>query len=447
MELLYALLNLLSADERKELLQACKGSAKAELRLIHHLLRHADEDAKTATKTLKLSATTFNKSQSLAKAFLLQFVRRSIQTPYDDVSILQRLSLQGEMDVALNFYRELERSYETKQLWSLLDALYIEGFRIAQISDKSGLIEQVAASRSANVERLKRYVNCYGRIMVEMLAVERFEERKELPANQLAKLDNIYKEAVEIGHHVLIHNALNILYNANARYSNDPQKTWGIVQKITANREKYKAIMNPLTFSTTKITLVNFLSTHHGFGNPEDYVRDFEATMADGGILARVTFYYCLIGYYLSNKEIGKVEHYLKLLESVEDTSKFKQYRSIVLAIKAFIEGNMKAFNTHFKAFYEHPTHIDFPDMEGVLRMMELIVIRRAKDEFLFESRLQALRVYMSRNLNKKRYAEDYELLNYIANPESAKNRGVLKKLEGSYYRNIRLLVNVLEEG
>ena len=444
MELLYALLKLLTPVGQEELREACKSSTRAELRLIRHILRHPAAEAPAAAKTLKLSPATFNKSQSLAKAFLLQFIRRSVQTPYDDVSILQRLSLQGDIDVALNFYRELERSFEARQLWALLDALYIEGFRIAQISDKPGLIEQVAASRNANMSRLQRYVNCYGRIMVEMLAVERFEERRELPAGQLAKLENIYSEAVEIGHHVLIHNALNILYNANARYFNDPQKTWSIVQKIGANRERYKAIMNPLTFSTTKITLVNFLSTHHGFGDPEDYVRDFEATMADGGLLARVTFYYCLVGYYLTNKDIAKVDHYMALLGSVEDTSKFKQYRSVVSAIKAFLEGNMKAFNTHFKAFYQHPTHIDFPDMEGMLRMIELIVLRRAGDELLFASRLQALRVYMSRNLNKKRYAEEYALLNYIANPQ--KNRQAFKKLQGSSYRNIRLLVDVLEE-
>ncbi len=446
MELLYALLKLLSEEQRRQLKQVCDKSTKAELRLLLYILDHTESDSGSIAKKLKLSVTTFNKSQSLAKTFLLQFIRQSIQTPYDEVSILQKLSLQGDMNVALNFYRELERSYETKQLWSLLDALYIEGFRISQISGKPGLIEQVAEKRNENIRRLQKYVSCYGKIMVEMLAVERFEERKELPAKELAKLEGIYKEAVEIGHHVLIHNALNILYNANARYFNAPEKTWAIVEKITKNREQYKAIMNPITFSITKITLINFLSTHDGFGEPEKYVRDFESTVEDGGILARVTFYYALIGYYLANKELNKVEEYLKLLEPVEDTSKFKQYKSIVLAVKSFLEGNLKGFNTHFKAFYLHPTHTQFPDMECVLRIIELIVIRRTKDALLFDSRLQALRVYMSRNLNKTRYAEEYELLNYIAHPEAAKNKQVFKKLKSSYYRNIKLLVGALEE-
>jgi hypothetical protein len=81
-----------------------------------------------------------------------------------------------------------------------------------------------------------------------------------------------------------------------------------------------------------------------------------------------------------------------------------------------------------------------------MLRMLELMVIRIQKDEFLFESRLQALRVYMNRNLNKTRYAEEFMLLNCMANPSLKRNRGLILQLKDSAYYNIRLLVLLYDQ-
>jgi hypothetical protein len=77
---------------------------------------------------------------------------------------------------------------------------------------------------------------------------------------------------------------------------------------------------------------------------------------------------------------------------------------------------------------------------------MELIIIRKSGDELLFDSRLQTLRVYMQRNLNKKRYKEEYDLVNYLAHPETPKNKQIFKTLKNSTYRNTRLLVNLIAE-
>jgi hypothetical protein len=84
--------------------------------------------------------------------------------------------------------------------------------------------------------------------------------------------------------------------------------------------------------------------------------------------------------------------------------------------------------------------------MECILSIMELIIIRKSGDERLFDSRIQTLRVYMQRNLNKKRYKEEYDLVNYLAHPETSKNKQIFTTLKNSAYRKIRLLANLIAE-
>jgi hypothetical protein len=287
-------------------------------------------------------------------------------------------------------------------------------------------------------------VEKYGQVMVEMLGVERFEKRGENPLDYLNRAEHLYQEAKQVGHHVVIHNALNTIYMIYARYFNEPEKTWQTIQLVNENRKRFAKIMNPLTKATTKITTINFLSIYEGFGNPEDLIADCEATIDLGGVLARVNFYYSLLGYYLTEERLDRVNHYLGLLEQVEDTTKFHQYKAIIMAIKAFIEDNEEQYQYWFNQFYDDPTHVDFPDMECMLRILELVTLYKPKSMMLYRSRLQALRVYMNRNLNKDRYFEEHSIINFLSHPEKENNQQQLLTLQNSYYRNVRFLVRHL---
>lgn len=445
MELIYSLLKLLNEKQLKELAELCGQNERAEYKLLLLYIIGEKIEAKTTAKKLKLTPASFNKTQTLAKDALVNFVKIDMQSFTDKIVIVQRLLMIGENKSAQKLYTALEKEYELKQAWNMLEQLYIEGFRIAQISGDIALIEDVAERRSKNIERLMRNVQCYGKVMVEMLSVERFEERKEDPHKYLQRAEQLYHEAMLTGHHVVIHNALNTLYMIYARYFNEPEKTWQIIQKITENREQYKEAMNTMTAAVSKISKANFLSIHTGFDDPEKNFADCEATIEVGGVLAKVNFYYALLGYYLCEEKIPQVNKYLGLLEQLEDTTKFKQYKAIVLAVKSFIDEDFAAFHKYYQEFYADPTHIDFPDMEFVLRILELVLLYKEKETLVFDSRLQALRVYMNRNLNKTRYAEEYQIVNCLASHDPKKSLKPLEELnQKSYYRNIRLLSKLI---
>ena len=423
----------------------CEKTERAEYKLLLLYIAGGEIVPKDTAKKLKLTEATFHKTQTASKDTLLNFVKQYVESPIDKIVVVQKLLMLGENKSAIKLYTALEKEYESKQAWNMLESLYIEGFRIAQITGDINYMEETANKRSKNIERLMLNVQSYGKVMIEMLSVERFEERKEDTTKYLKRVEKLYQESLAIGHHVVIHNALNTLYMIYARYFNEPQKTWAVIQKITQNREQHKDAMNALTAAVTKVSNLNFLTIHCGFENPEDHIVDCLATIEIGGVLAKVNIYYALLGYYLTEEKPAQVKKYLRLLEEIDDTTKFKQYKAIVMAVKCFIEDDMKGFDKWYRDFYADPTHIDFPDMECMLRILELVNLKREKEQLVFDSRLQALRVYMNRNLNKTRYAEEYILVNCLAGSDIAKSRKTLQELyQKTYYRNIKFLSKIL---
>ena len=444
MRILADLVQILSEEQKQQLKLRVEVSGKAEMHLVKLLLQNPLISEAEQVKQLSISAGTLNKTQTLAKDYLFDFVASQQVNPFDSIWVIQQLLHRGLLDSGKKIYKQLVKSYEDKQQWNMLEILYIEGFRIAQITGDLKWMRRVSDERRLNAEKVKEHAILYGEVLFEMLAVERFDTRSGNIAKYFERIETLYERVNKLGHHVLIHNMLNTLYMLYARYENNPDKTWGIICKVNDNRKRFSHAMNAITAAISKLNTINFLCIYYGYGNPETFRADCEKTIATGGVLAEVNFNYALLGYYLSEQNVVEAEKILKRLSTLHDATKFSLFHSIVNAVKHFGDGDYMQFRISLAEFNTHADHKDFPDMDVMLRFLELMLLKKERELQVFGSKTIALKKFMTRNLNRVRFKEEFNLLAFMSNPESARSRKIFSALQSSKYRNMRLLVRQL---
>lgn len=454
MEQIWSLFNLLNQEQKNELKTLARKSNNAAEKLIFCLLNE-EQNEKELCKKLKLSEATFNKVQTQAKDFLVTFLKTKMKSPMAEVQLIQQLILKGEIKTAQKLFTAQEKDCIQKQNWQMLDFLYHEGFRLAQMTGDLKFLETVAIKRSNSIYKYADYVKLYGEVMFEMVRSEKFEERKEDVVAYLEKAKELNKRAYEGGHHALIHNTLLILYHQYSRYYNEPDITWGVVQKIIENHELYEKVMNPITDAIVRINVINFLCIYDSYGSPEPLIPEAWKRINVGGVLAKTNLIYALLGYYLCEENTPAVRKYLGELEKLQDKTHFSSFQSVVQAILCFIEKNYTGFKLQIDLFYNDPNHINLPDSEVMVRILELLVLKQEirmdngmkqmMDEKHYQSKTDALRVYFNRNLNKTRYSEEYDILSFLSTP-SKKNREKVEVLHQSKYRNSKLLAKYVLE-
>lgn len=454
MEQILSLLNILSTEQKTELKKRYNKSTVAAEKLIVFLLSGTTDEREISAK-LKVSIATFSKVQTQAKDLVAGFYRLKTTSPLASVQLVQALIMKGELKTAQKFFTALEKENEQKQNWQMLDFLYHEGFRLAQMNGDIKFLEQVTRKRAKYALQYADYVKLYGEVMIEMVRGEKFEERKADVNTYLKSAQALNARAYAGGHHALIHNTLLILFHIYSRYFNEPQKTWAIVQQIMANHQKYELVMNRITDAIIRLNVINFLCVYDTYGSPEKFLIETWKRIDRGGVLAKANLINAMLGYYLSIGDISNAKKYLAELEKVQDKTHFASFKSIVQAILCFIEGNYTGFTLYLNLFYNDPNHINLPDSEVIVRILELLVLKKEmskdsstkqmNDEQYYQSKAEALRVYFNRNLNKVRYAEEFDILTYLTTP-SAKNKAKVQQLHHSKYRNSKMLAKYVLE-
>jgi predicted RNA-binding protein with EMAP domain len=438
MEQIWSLFTLLSEEQKSDLKSRCRKKNNAIEKLLLYLLDD-EKDEKELIKKLKVTIASFSKIQTQAKDYLIAFIKQSLQNPYDDIQIVQLLLMKGEIKTATKLYNSLEKEYESKEKYQILDILYNEGFRIGQLKGDVKFLEEVTQKRSVSIAKYAAYVQLNGEIMIEMVRAEKFEERKEDIDSHLSKIKELHKRALANTNPILIHNTLLLLFHHYSRYFNEPDKTWDVVKKMDQNRIQNKDRFSAGTDSIVSLNMVHFLSFHEGYGSPEPLYTAILTRIEAGGRLAKINLYYVILAYYLSQLNIKMVIKYLDELERIEDRTHFAPFKNVVSAILAFIEKDYKTFHAELQLFYTNPDHISLPDSEVTVRILELLVLHKENEEWHYKSKIDALRMYMARNLNKTRYAEEFDILAYLTTA-SAKNRAKIELQKQSKYRNSRVL-------
>jgi hypothetical protein len=435
MEQISSLFKLLTEEQKKELKTKYRRSTNTGEKLIHLLLTEEIGEAELLKK-LSTTALALTKIQVQAADILTEYIQQHTLTPFDEAQVIQLLLKSGGVKAALKLFHSLEKEYEGKQLWALLDNLYTLGYTIAQTTKDITLTESIAAKRSLYAAKHSAYVKLQGEILIETVSAG---ENKQPGKPHLSKLQKLNKQAYEIAHYELIHHSLVLLFNHFISYYNQPDKTQEVVNKIAENRKKFSAAYNAANDAAARLANATFLCTYEGYGSPEAHVNEAWKRIDYAGENAKSELMHALLNYYLCEGNTTKAHYYLGELEKVQDKKSFAPFKSMVMAITSFIENNYTGFKLNIDMFYNDHATVNSPALEAMMRIMELLILKHDKEEKALKTKISALKLFVEQNLHKKRYSETYDLLEFIGNP-NAKNKTKIEALKQSHYRSSRML-------
>jgi len=447
MELYKTLIEIVPADLHSILKNKFENEKSLPARIINDLLTNKDINGEWLTKRYELSSGMLNKTLTQVKDLLWEFNSYHIQTSFDDIFVLRQLLMQGKTNNALKFYNSLKKKFDLTQQWDKLDCLYTEGLRYAQIIGDPDMAIEIASERKTNSNRLHQYTLLYSEIIPEMIQLESYKTKK-ININYAYYIEELYQRSVRINHHVLIHNCLHLKYLIYIRFNNTPQSVYSIVNAMRKNAEEFKTAMAPITYSIALNNYVNFLSIYTSFGKPDEYIKQLQKTIHHGGAIAMLNFYYAVLEYYLYEKRFKDFDSWLGQLNELKDDTKFAQFRIALLAMYSFAKNDHVSFSYFMSQFYEHPSHLNFPDIQINLRILEAMMMLRKKHGDVLLSRLEALRIFLGRNLDKDRYKDERLIIAILNKLNEEKNPDPkdLVELKNTPYRNVAFLSSFLEE-
>lgn len=447
MELYRNLIDIIPPEQYEELEKRYSQETSLHAKIIYDLLTNPEITSEQIFARYKISEGTFNKTLTRVKDILWDFNARYIETGYDDIFVLRKMLMYGKIKNTLKFFNSLKKKFELTQQWEKLDCLYTEGLRYAQITGDETMASQISQERKENSIRLHEYTLIYSEIIPEMIKLEGFKIKKFDTAYAYL-IENLYSKSIQTGHHLLIHNSLHLKYLLYARFKNTPENVYSIINAIKNNAEYYKHSMAPITYAIALNAYVNFLCTYRNFESPDKYVKSLHRIIHHGGKMAIVNFYYSMLEYSVFEKKIDSIEYWLNELQSMEDESKFSQYKFVIIAIKNFIEEDYHSFTKNFQNFYSDPSHLNFPDLEITLRLLEAILLIKKNEGDVAFSRLTALRIFMGRNVDMERYKNErtvVALLNKI-NEQRKDIDEELLMIKESHYRNINFISEIIKD-
>jgi hypothetical protein len=389
--------------------------------------------------------STFNKACTEAKQELIEEVKKLVLSPFDDVYLLRTLVLGGHFATALKYSTQLEKLFEIKQQWQHLELLYIEISRMCQATGDLKLTSVISKKRIRNAGRLKGFAELSAELNQLLFEFEVYEKKK-LPVKFVRQLDQKQKKARSLGHYTLIHNALQLEYLYYSRYTNNYVQARKYAFEIYKNRDHHQQNLNDITAALALNAYLNYLFIYQD-RSPDNLVEDLRHQITVAGKHAEINFYYGWMDYLLYEGRSGELNELLRFLEP-NDNTKFTVYRQSIEALKYFAEGNFDLFRQSMSSFYMDASRLDFPEAECMLRIAEVIrlIADRKEDDALYK--LNALRVFIDRNLSE-RYNYEREIVSMLTRYVNRRVKPVqwkeyLEQLGKAPYRNIRFLGRIL---
>lgn len=429
---------------QRECMRSFFGSNKTLVEKLICLLLDEKADKKTLAVQLKTNAGTLNKVCTQAKQELIAEMKKFADNPYGDIYLLKSLVIQGHFVPARKLLFQLEKNFENKQQWQHLELLYIEGARFCQATGDLSLSKLLAARRVKNVKRLAAFIELSADLNNLLFEFEVYEYKK-LSSAFLDKLKSLHKKADRCGHFTLIHNALQLQYLFYSRYTNDHRKVAELATAVFKNRKEYLKRLNEIAAVLALNTYANYISLYNGEFTAS-LVKQVLKDIGLAGKHALFNFYYALSEYYLFEKRFDELTSLMQETETLTDNSKFNVYRTGLLAMRSFEEGQMEQFRKYTGQFYTDAGRLDFPETECFLRILEVLKLLSDKklDDALYK--LNSLRVFIDRNLNH-RHIYERNLVSFLTRvaKETVKEsemKSFLLSLSESPYRNIRYLAH-----
>jgi hypothetical protein len=434
---------VLSSVQKEQILQALRKEENSVSMIIRSVLLH---NTLPAAKELQLNTSTYTKNVSLARQQLFELAAQTLGSEFAEIELVQKLLEAARTDTAFKYIKQLEKQYETTQKWLLLERLFVEAFRFAQITGDGKLLLAFEKKRNANIERYAEFSRLSGILMREIILHEGFSLRPPDEKQYLKKLQGIQQRTRSLKHYKLIHNSYFIEYMFLSRFSGNATRIKDCIRQMRDNCKQHRDSMDSITLETAELNYINYLCIYSGTEDPDRAAELlFNQTLHSGNYI-KSNLCLTMLEYAAFEGKQKTFDTWFGRLQELQDDTKFSPYVNALLAVNAFGKQDWNAFKKATEKFLSDPSRMLFPDMQFFVRMLELYrqLQHEAYDITLMLASIKTLKVFAARNLNKNRFAEDLTLLQYLEKTILAlskhKKKPVLQ-MELSTFRNTGFLL------
>jgi hypothetical protein len=404
---------VLTNTQKERILQTGKKEENSVALIIRSVLLH---NTLPDAKALELNDSTYTKNVSLARQRLFELAAQTLGSEFSEIELVQKLLEAARTDTAFKYIKQLEKQYETTQKWLLLERLYVEAFRFAQITGDGKLLLAYEKKRNANIERYAEFSRLSGVVMQEIILHEGFSLRPPDEKQYLKKLQGIQQRTRKLKHYKLIHNSYFIEYGFLSRFSANASRIKNCIHQMLENCRLHAASMDQITLETAELNHINYLCAYSEAENPEKAAEQLFGKVLHSGNYIKSNLCLTMLEYAAFEEKQKTFDTWFERLQELNDDTKFSPYVNALLAVNAFGKQDWSAFKKTTEKFLSDPSRMLFPDMQFFVRMLELYrqLLHEAYDVTLLLASIKTLKVFAARNLNKTRFAEDLALLQHL---------------------------------
>ena len=437
------LISTLTPDERASLKDRCKKNESQLHKLINALLLNPAASSDELKKSFGINGKTYFKNLNLAKEEVFDVIKKHMHNAYDDVLLPNVLYRRGLEVYASKLRLKLAAEYEKYGWWNVLQETYTMEMMVAYSKCDIPALEKVRVKILKNQERVNRYVVLDKELIVQMAIIEKGElKEKEFPAFE-KKLKGLMKDAVKLGHHIPIFNAVHASYVFYSKYLLDIDKAGAIIADIPGYLKKHGDSIIPYTRSVSWLNMVNFMTDFGTSQQPEQYFKEVEKAIGNHGLLfdTQAVLNFCY--YYFLQKNTVQFEKYFNRFQKLPTDKSFHYKVTFLNCLKAYLNKDLKTFSTQRNLFYTDSKNREYNDYDLIIRYLEILLLLRSREIELADHKLMAAIKFGRRNFTTSRIKLEKEHWHILGAAIQSKMESSKPK---SVFRFTEFMLKELEE-
>ena len=289
----------------------------------------------------------------------------------------------------------------------------------------------------ANLDRLIEYARVDKELILQMAIIEMGALKEEELKAYEKQIGKLFAQAVKVGHHIPIFNALHCYFMLYTKHMIDKDKAEKTVDDIGHFLEQYKENLIPFTQNVATLNRMGFYAAFDLDTDPAVFFRDVERAIGSHGLLydAQAMMNFCSYHFLLKDKE--QFEEYFEKLMQLHMDRSFGYQLAYIKALRAYLQDDSRAFYLHQNEFYQMDDSREYDEYNLILRYLEKMLLLKEGNYSLAQDKMDATVKFIRRNMSKSRIELEKTNLDII---RSRIKKTALKPLSEPVYRLTTLL-------
>ena len=414
------LIKKLTEDERQTLRQRIAASNTSLHQFLDTLLSDPDISKEDVEKKFKINGNTYFKNLTLAKDEIYEVIKLHQKNAYDDLILTNVLYRRGLEAYASKLRLKLEDEYEKQGWWGVLNEVYNVDMMVYYSKCDVDGIRRTKEKILSNLERLRAYTHVDKEIILQMAIIEKGALHEDQYAAYEKTISKLLKEALKVGHHIPIFNALHCYFMLYTKYMVNKDKAEKTVAEIGLFLEQYRQQLIPFTKNVAMLNMMGFYVVFELDTDPSVFFTDIDSAIGSHGLL------------YDSQAML----HYQHLMQLQMDRT-FAYKLAYVKALRAYLAGDSRAFYTYQNEFYQMDDSREYDEYNLTLRYLEKIFLLREGNLSLAQDKVDATVKFIRRNMSRARVTLEKANLDII---RSCLKKSTIKPVTDPVYRLTTLL-------